>query len=932
MQLSVSRQTAERFATASRLAAAFVTVVGLLVLVGWTLDVSLLKRVFPGFVTMKVNTALAFVLLGVALLLLSSRHITPRRALLGQSLAALTGALMVLTLWQHAFHVDFGIDQILLRDLAIPGADGGGSPGRMSIASASCFLLISMALLISDAKQDWSMWIAHLISLVALAIAGLGLIGYAYGLSPLYSLLPHRSMAIHTAACLVLLGLASLWMHPEGGLMQVFTSRRLGGIMARRLWIPVVLFTLATGGLIEVTKAHFQYSHAIGTAAFALTIIALATAVIWRNAHALNVASEGLQHRERLYAVLSECNQTILRLRRREDLLPEVCRIVCQTGGFSRACVSWVDEQSGRTEVISCYGGEARPDAAATFPVRLDDRTAGVLTVNPLKGTLLSHDDHVLLHEVASDVSYALEQLEVEARRRQAESALRETTQTLQSLIDASPLAIIVIDAYVRVKLWSPAAEHIFGWTANEVLGTTLPIVPPDGIGQIRPRLPEMQLGVDRRRRCKDGRMVDVSMWTTPLRDAEGEIIGTMAMMADITVRKKLETQVRQSQKLDALGALAGGIAHDFNNILTVLGIHVGLMRDLLPQDHDLQESVVAMEKGCGRAADLVRQILTFARKQEQIRQVVGLDGVITEAVKMLRATVPKSIDIECQFEAETDSVLADVNQVQQVVLNLGINAAQAIGNRIGVITLTLESMDVDTAVAATSPDLHLGRYVRMGISDTGCGMDRATIERIFEPFFTTKPVGQGTGLGLSVVQGIVKNHQGAVTVYSEIDKGTQFYLYFPVVEGEAPAALPSPDVPPRGRGEVVLYLDDEEALVTLTSRLLRQLGYEVVGFTRAVDALVAFRQEPNKFDIVLTDLAMPGASGFDVAAAVLEIRADIPVVLTTGFIDPEGVQQAHEMGIREVVMKPTTVPQIAAVFEKVLNRQGDGREDAELL
>jgi CheY-like chemotaxis protein len=251
--------------------------------------------------------------------------------------------------------------------------------------------------------------------------------------------------------------------------------------------------------------------------------------------------------------------------------------------------------------------------------------------------------------------------------------------------------------------------------------------------------------------------------------------------------------------------------------------------------------------------------------------------------------------------------------------MNLATNSAHAIGEGVGLIEVGLDALTVSTDLARTSPDLHEGRYARLSVSDNGCGMDKATLERIFDPFFTTKPAGQGTGLGLSTVHGIMRGHEGAVTVYSQPGKGSTFRLYFPAVGDDAAEVETPPREVARGRGERVLYVDDEDTLVRLATRILRRLGYEITGHTDPAEALQAFRSRPHDFDVVVTDLSMPGMSGFDLARGLLEIRPETPVVMTSGYLRPEDQETASRIGIRALILKPNTVEELGLVLDKLL-------------
>jgi CheY-like chemotaxis protein len=278
-------------------------------------------------------------------------------------------------------------------------------------------------------------------------------------------------------------------------------------------------------------------------------------------------------------------------------------------------------------------------------------------------------------------------------------------------------------------------------------------------------------------------------------------------------------------------------------------------------------------------------------------------------------------VEIRTSFANPLPTVLADASQIHQIILNLGINAAHAIGANSGLLEVKLDDVFVDVAVAALSPELHCGHYVRLSLCDTGCGMDAGTVERIFEPFFTTKPSGHGTGLGLSVVLGIVKNHDGAITVYSQPGKGTRFHVYFPAVELQAMERKGAAIAEYRGHGERILYLDDEVPIVSLVTVMLKRLGYEVEGFTSIDTALNAFSQRAHEFDLIVSDLSMPGGSGIDFATDVLKLRPDVPVLIATGYIDPDSADVARERGVRDVILKPASVEELGTAIRRTLRK-----------
>jgi signal transduction histidine kinase/ActR/RegA family two-component response regulator len=420
--------------------------------------------------------------------------------------------------------------------------------------------------------------------------------------------------------------------------------------------------------------------------------------------------------------------------------------------------------------------------------------------------------------------------------------------------------------------------------------------------------------------RTKHGELIDVLFSLEEIELAAQPCL--MGILVNITERKHLEAALRQSQKMQALGTLAGGIAHDFNNILTAIIGNTEFAIADLPPDHPAQTSLAEVEKAGMRASDLVRRILTFSRPQEPKLKVMKFQPVIEDALRLLRSTLPAMIQIRTDFAADLPDVLIDTTQIHQILMNLGTNAAHAIGELGGLIEIRLGSIMVDADRARISADLHEGSYVRLSVSDNGVGMDKAMIERIFEPFFTTKRPDQGTGLGLSVVHGLMQSHHGAIIVRSELGKGTQFDLYFPAAEEAATATLPTQYDISRGNDEHVLYVDDEPSIVTLMTRKLERLGYRTTGYIDPIEALAAFRSRSHDFDAVVTDLAMPGMSGFDLARELLHIRPDIPIIMTSGHLRPEDTISAQQLGLHGFILKSDIVQELAQALERLFLKQ----------
>jgi PAS domain S-box-containing protein len=391
--------------------------------------------------------------------------------------------------------------------------------------------------------------------------------------------------------------------------------------------------------------------------------------------------------------------------------------------------------------------------------------------------------------------------------------------------------------------------------------------------------------------------------------------------------RATLEAQLREAQKMEALGQLSGGIAHDFNNVLAAIVGNARLsMLDVDPSS-SIGESLAEILKASTRARLLVQQILTFARRQPTERKVVSLRAILDESVSLLRATLPAGVALSFTHTGDAEvvralRVLGDATQIQQALVNLGTNAWQAMQSGSGRIAIELASVELDGQSAAALGDIRPGTFARITVRDDGAGMSDSTLGRIFEPFFTTKPVGQGTGLGLSVVHGIVRDHGGAVRATSTLGVGSTFEVFLPVSSAE-PKKLPAPilSMAPRS-APCLLFVDDEDSLVLLARRYFSRLGYEIVGFHAGDKALEAFEATPMRFTAVVTDMNMPGMSGVQLAEAVLKRRPEIPIVLCSGHVTAELKQAVERVGVRALVHKPLGIDELAEVVHKVLETQ----------
>ncbi len=512
--------------------------------------------------------------------------------------------------------------------------------------------------------------------------------------------------------------------------------------------------------------------------------------------------------------------------------------------------------------------------------------------------------------------------------RKLAEEALRDNEARYRAAIENSSDGIVMSDGgnflFVNERIL-----RIFDYNRpQELLGMPLiTIVHPDDRERIARYNRHREEGLPAPERyeakgiTKAGKTVYFDLTAARVTYRDRQV--TLAFIKDITRQKDLESQLTQSQKMEAIGTLAGGIAHDFNNILSAILGRAELA--LLPgmEDTDIRRHLKQILLSGNRATELVRQILAFSKRRKLERKPLKLSLLVEETLKMLRATLPSTIRFSQHFEDRDAMITANATQIHQVLMNLATNAAHAMRNNGGgELAVTLKNENLDSKAAFGSGTLKPGKYIKLSFSDTGHGMDRSMLDRIFDPYFSTKKQGEGTGLGLSVVHSIIKGCDGGIYVKSTPGKGTVFHIYLPRVDsgldGSADAASGGKLLSGKGR---ILLVDDEEALISIETDMLEFLGYEVSATTSSLSALAMFENEPERFDLVITDLTMPELTGDQLAVRLLSVRLDIPVILCTGYGEKLTRNQAESMGIKKILLKPLSMDHLSAVIKEVLSQ-----------
>ncbi len=576
------------------------------------------------------------------------------------------------------------------------------------------------------------------------------------------------------------------------------------------------------------------------------------------------------------------------------------------------------------------------PDDFPTMEERRLNRMKGQARVEPYEIRMFNKNKEILWVKITSESIFQESGdnsrqligiqsfIEDITHQKQARLSLQLSEARLKTILEANPDPMIVYNLKGHPQYINPAFTKIFGWTLEEVKGDRVPFVPENQKNLSNKKIEELYdhgkpISFETKRYTKDNQCLDIIISAAINKSETGKLTGMVVNLTDITSKKMLEAQYRQAQKMESIGTLASGIAHDFNNILSIIIGNSEFAMSETDESNPVYECLEQIQQAGVRAEGITGQLLGFSRYSEQKFKPVVLSEVIQNSLKMLRPLIPSNIEIKEQYHAGPDMILADAVQIDQILMNLCINSSHAMEKDGGCICINLNNIHIDAVIDKKYSGLPNGNYIQLIFQDSGPGISPEIIERIFDPYFTTKDVGKGSGMGLSVVHGIVKRHQGEIFVTSRENKNTTFEIVFPAIDILSDSQLEHSKPVPHGNASI-LIVDDEPAVTAVLDKTLAKIGYTITAFIDPEKALNKFKLDPQKYDLIITDMTMPKISGEKLTQEMIRIRPDIPIIITTGqspFMDHD---KAKQIGAAGFIMKPFSTSDLAPLIHKTLS------------
>ncbi len=779
-----------------------------------------------------------------------------RAGRVASALAALVALVGALTLAEYALDRDLGLDGLLGVGVHVAGT----TPGRIAANTATCLILIAGAILTLDRGRRFvrpAQACALLASVVALAT----LIGYLLNVPVLRrgfgSSVPNP-MALSTALAILLLAAGVLLARPQVGIMALVRAAGPGGALVRRLAPAAILVPIAIAYLRLQGQTAGWYGTEEGLALFCVALVLISFALTIFTGRTLERVEA-----ERLAGLA------------RERAIVEASRDAIMSSGLDGRLTSW----NAAAERIYGYAREEAIGRPPELLIGPRGMASGETLHRRRDGTTFPVEVVVSeLRDASGAVTGSSAVARDVTRRRRDERALRR----LATIVESSQDAIYTFDAEGTIAVWNAAAVRIFGYTADEIAGRSVRILV--GGADAAERLAALIARIWRGEVVEgetpavrnDGQLIYAYYMTFPIRDETGEIVAGAAIVRDETQRRKLQEQLRQAQKMEAVGQLAGGIAHDFNNLLTAITGYTELARMMIGDGDGLAELDEVL-RAADRAASLTTQLLAFSRRQLLNPVPLDLSKVTRGVLPMLRRLIGEDIAVVEELDDALPSVLADAGQVEQVLVNLAVNARDAMPDG-GVLTIATRAQALEREERSVP-------HVCLVVADTGVGIDGAALPRVFEPFYTTKGVGEGTGLGLATVHGVVSQSGGEVQVYSELGVGTTFKIFLPATDAVGgPAPMPAADAHGLGGTETLLVCEDEAPVRSLLERVLTRAGYRVMSYDRPEDALSVGDAELEDIDALVSDVIMPGMPGPELARMLQERRPGLPTLFLSGY------------------------------------------------